>query len=159
MTGDGPMIAWPVIAAPVAADRTGWEALYQGYRLHYRQPPDPRAADTVWAWITADGAPLEGRVARDRDGGVVGLIHFRAVPRPLHGATGGYADDMFVAETARGSGLAGALIEAVKSIGRERGWSDIRWITSDDNYRARGFYDRIGRRTMMLTYEIPLDDD
>ena len=152
MTGQG-----PIIAPPVAADRPGWEALYQGYRRHYGQPPDRPAADTVWAWITGDDAPLEGRVARDRDGEVVGLIHFRAVPRPLHGATGGYVDDMFVAEAARGSGLAEALIEAVKGIGRERGWFDVRWITSDDNYRARGFYDRVGRRTMMLTYEIRLD--
>ncbi len=152
MTGD-----LPDIVAPVAADRTGWQALYQGYRRHYRQPADRRAADTVWDWITNDGSPLEGRVARRADGEVVGLIHFRGVPRPLHGATGGYVDDMFVAEAARGSGLAEALIEAVKGIGRERGWSDLRWITSDDNYRARGFYDRIGRRTMMLTYEIRLD--
>ena len=104
-----------------------------------------------------DDTPLEGRVARDGDGKVVGLIHFRAVPRPLHGATGGYVDDMFVAETARGSGIAEALIDAVVSLGHERGWSDVRWITSDDNYRARGFYDRVGRRTMMLTYEIRLD--
>jgi ribosomal protein S18 acetylase RimI-like enzyme len=147
----------PTVAPPVAADRPGWEVLYQGYRRHYGQPPDRPAADVVWSWITRDDAPLEGRVARGRDGEVVGLIHFRAVPRPLHGAIGGYVDDMFVAETARGSGIAEALIEAVKSIGRERGWSDVRWVTSDDNYRARGFYDRIGRRTMMLTYEIRLD--
>ncbi len=148
--------AAPEISPPVAADRAGWEVLYQGYRRHYRQEPDLGAAETVWGWITADGAPLEGRVARDDDGAVVGLIHFREVPRPLHGETGGYVDDMFVAEAARGTGVAEALIEFVKGIGRERGWTDIRWITSDDNYRARGFYDRIGRRTMMLTYEIRL---
>ena len=138
MTDDVPIIAPP------------------GVGHHYRQPADPRAADAVWAWITRDDEPLEGRVARAGDGEVIGLIHFRAVPRPLHGAIGGYVDDMFVAEIARGTGLAEALIEAVEAIGRERGWSDVRWITSDDNYRARGFYDRIGRRTMMLTYEIRL---
>ena len=149
----------PVVAPPVAANRPGWDALNQGYRRHYRQPADPRAADAVWVWITDDDGPLEGRVARRSDGAVVGLIHFRDVPRPLHGAVGGYVDDMFVAEAARGSGIAEALIEAVTAIGRERGWSDVRWITSDDNYRARGFYDRIGRRTMMLTYEIRLDGD
>ena len=149
----------PIIAPPATPDRPGWEVLYQGYRRHYGQAPDRQAADSVWGWITGHGTPLEGRVARDGAGRVVGLIHFRAVPRPLHGAAGGYVDDMFVAEAARGSGLAEALIEAVMTIGRERGWSDIRWITSDDNYRARGFYDRIGRRTMMLTYEIRLDAD
>ncbi len=64
-------------------------------------------------------------MARAGDGEVIGLIHFRAVPRPLHGAIGGYVDDMFVAEIARGTGIAEALIEAVKGIGRERGWSDV----------------------------------
>jgi hypothetical protein len=32
----------------------------------------------------------------------------------------------------------------------------IRWITADDNYRARAVYDRLGERTKWLTYDIKL---
>lgn len=144
------------VAPPNPADREDWERLYTAYRAHYRQPPDPVAAETVWTWINDPDVAFEGRVARETGGRLVGLIHFREVLRPLQGSTGGYIDDMIVAEDTRGGGVADALVAAVSEAGRSRGWSDIRWITSDDNYRARGFYDRIARRTMMLTYEIKL---
>ncbi len=99
--------------------------------------------------------PFEGRVAH-LSGELVGLIHFRALPRPLNGKRGGYIDDAFVAEHCRGTGVAGALFDAVADVGRDRGWSDIRWITSEDNARGRAFYDRIADLTAMRTYEIKL---
>ena len=144
------------IAPPIEADRAGWEPLYLGYREHYKQPPDARAADAVWSWITDPDGPLHGLIAKTADGRVVGMAHFREVPRPLRGAFGGYLDDIFVAEEARGSGVAEALLDAIATHGRARGWVDVRWLTADDNYRARGFYDRVAQRSMFLTYEIKL---
>jgi GNAT superfamily N-acetyltransferase len=61
---------------------------------------------------------------------------------------------LFVAPEARGSGAAQALIDAVAEAGRSRGWTVLRWITADDNYRARSAYDRIADRTKWITYEI-----
>lgn len=144
------------IGPPAPTDREGWERLYTAYRAHYGQSPDALAAEAVWGWINDPNVAFEARVARKTGGRLVGMIHFREVLRPLRGSTGGYIDDMIVAEDARGGGVADALVDAVSEAGRSRGWSNIRWITSDDNYRARGFYDRIARRTMMLTYEIKL---
>lgn len=144
------------IAVPTDADRPGWETLYVGYRHHYKRGPDPKAADTVWSWITDPDGPVFGRVAKTPDGRVVGMIHFREIPRPFGGVFGGYIDDIFVAEDARGTGVAEALVDTVTELGRARDWSEIRWITSDDNYRARAFYDRIATRSMWLTYEIKL---
>ena len=46
-----------------------------------------------------------------------------------------------------------ALIDALAEEGRRRGWSVIRWITADDNYRARTSYDRMAVRTMWVTYD------
>jgi hypothetical protein len=48
------------------------------------------------------------------------------------------------------------LIEAMTKLGRGRGWTLIRWRTADDNYRARGVYDRLATRTMWITYQIDL---
>jgi ribosomal protein S18 acetylase RimI-like enzyme len=56
----------------------------------------------------------------------------------------------------RGARVADALIEALAGIGRERGWSVIRWITADTNYRGRAVYDRLAARTPWLTYDIKL---
>ena len=32
----------------------------------------------------------------------------------------------------------------------------LRWITADDNYRARSLYDKIAERTKWVTYDIKL---
>ncbi|MEQ9121738.1 MAG: GNAT family N-acetyltransferase [Alphaproteobacteria bacterium] len=68
--------------------------------------------------------------------------------------TGGYMDELFVAESARGSGVAGVMMDALRAIGRERGWRDVRWITSDTNPRSCAFYNRVSARTKFVTYEI-----
>jgi len=36
----------------------------------------------------------------------------------------------------------------------ERGWALVRWITRDNNYRARGLYDRLALRSDWITYEM-----
>ena len=69
-------------------------------------------------------------------------------------ATNGFLDDLFVDPPARGSGAAHALIEAVEAVARARGWLTVRWITADDNYRARGLYDKLATRTMWVTYDL-----
>ena len=52
--------------------------------------------------------------------------------------------------------MADALFERLAAIGRERGWSSLRWLTADDNYRARALYDRRAKRTMWITYQMDL---
>jgi hypothetical protein len=49
--------------------------------------------------------------------------------------------------------VADALIDHLAAMARERGWSVVRWITADDNYRGRGVYDRVAKRTMWITYD------
>jgi hypothetical protein len=51
-------------------------------------------------------------------------------------------------------GVADALIDGVRTIATERGWSVVRWITAENNYRGRGVYDRIAQKTHWVTYDI-----
>jgi GNAT superfamily N-acetyltransferase len=92
----------------------------------------------------------------EHDGKVIGLTHFRPFVSTLRAITNGFLDDLFVDPAARGTGAAQALIDAVSAHGRARGWGTIRWITADDNYRARGVYDRLATRTGWITYDIKL---
>ena len=50
-------------------------------------------------------------------------------------------------------------IRSANSSGKiaRRGWPSLQWLTADDNYRGRTLYDRIGKRTMWITYEMDLD--
>ncbi|HUC66833.1 MAG TPA: GNAT family N-acetyltransferase [Stellaceae bacterium] len=144
------------IAPPRAEDFADWRRLYEGYATFYKMPMNDEIAGTVWRWLLDPAHPLEALVARTGAGRVVGLAHFRPMPRPLTGSTAGFLDDLFVDPALRGSGLADRLLEAMGEVGRKRGWSLIRWLTADNNFRARGVYDRHAQRTMWITYQMDL---
>jgi ribosomal protein S18 acetylase RimI-like enzyme len=137
-------------------DRAKWDELYQGYAAFYKVTQTFEMRDTVWAWLMDQSKEVFGFVAENSERKLIGITHFRTYARPLSASTGGFLDDLFVDPNARGSGAAEALIEAVKAEGQKRGWTVIRWITADDNYRARGLYDRLAERTKWVTYDIKL---
>jgi GNAT superfamily N-acetyltransferase len=146
------------IVRPGAADKAGWRRMYDAYATFYkREMPDP-IAERVWAWITAPGehGPCEGRIARAPDGSVIGLAHFRDMASPLRGTIVGFLDDLYVDPAWRAKKVGRALLDEVASIGRARGWPFYRWLTADDNYRARGLYDQVAKRTMWITYQYDL---
>ena len=144
------------IAPPIATDKPDWRRLYDGYAAFYKVPMTDAIADRVWGWINDPAHNLEALVARTPAGRVVGLAHFRAMPRPLTGSTVGFLDDLFVDPELRGGRVADQLITALAGLARQRGWTLIRWLTADDNYRARGVYDRLAKRTMWITYQMDL---
>ena len=145
-----------MIIRPVAlADKPDWARLYAGYAAFYKVEQTDAMRDTVWGWLMDPTHTTEGLVA-EQDGCVIGLAHYRAFARPLSASTGGFLDDLFVDPAARGSGAAEALLQALATEGRNRGWTVIRWITAEDNYRARGLYDRVADRTKWVTYDIRL---
>lgn len=133
--------------------RADWEALYAGYAAFYKVAQTPEMRAKVWSWIMDPAHETEALVIEDDTGRAVALAHFREYSRPLFASTGGFLDDLFVEPALRGRRLADALIEALAEIGRQRGWSVIRWITADDNYRGRGVYDRLAKRTPWITYD------
>jgi len=143
-----------VTVIPLASEhREAWERLYAGYAAFYRVTQTPEMRARVWGWIMDPAHEVKAFVAVDGDGKPLGLAHYRPFARPLSASTGGFLDDLFVDPEARGQRVADALIEAVAAEGRARGWSVIRWITADDNYRGRGVYDRLATRTMWITYD------
>jgi GNAT superfamily N-acetyltransferase len=144
------------IAPPRPDDYPDWRRLYEGYASFYKMPMDDAIAGRVWQWLLDPQHVLDALIARDDGGRVVGLAHFRAMPRPLTGTTAGFLDDLFVDPRWRGQRVADRLIAAVAAHGRERGWTLIRWLTADDNYRGRGVYDRVAKRTLWITYQMDL---
>lgn len=144
-----------LIRPPVANDRPEWERLYAGYAAFYKVTQTPEMRATVWGWLHDPAHQTRGFVAEDQ-GRLIGLAHFRPFARPLSASTGGFLDDLFVDPPARGSGAADALIAAIADEGRKQGWTVIRWITAEDNYRARALYDRVAEKTKWATYDIKL---
>lgn len=140
------------IRAVAAEDRVAWGALYADYAAFYEVEQTEAMRDRIWSWLMDPAHEVQGLVA-DLDGVLVGLAHVRGFARPLAAATGGFLDDLFVTPEARGLHAGESLIKAIEDVAQAEGWSVIRWITADDNYRARGLYDQLATRTMWVTYD------
>jgi len=136
-------------------DKAGWELLYAGYAKFYGVTQTAQMRQTVWDWLQDDTHEVNGLVA-EREGELIGLAHFRPFYAPLAAQKRGFLDDLYVDPAARGSGAAAALIKGVSDEGRKCGWALIRWITAENNYRARGLYDQVATQTPWVTYDIPL---
>jgi GNAT superfamily N-acetyltransferase len=145
-----------IIRPVLSNDRAAWDMLYQGYAAFYQVPQTEAMRETVWSWLMDDAKDVHGLVAQSDSGMLLGLAHFRSYARPLSASTGGFLDDLFVAPEGRGNGIAEALIDAICDHGRAHGWTVLRWITAEDNYRARAVYDRVAEKTKWATYDIKL---
>lgn len=147
--------AWTVRAAR-PEDRTRWGELYSGYGAFYRVQQSEEQRDLVWSWILDPAHEVSALVA-ERGGVVAGIAHYRPFARPLAAGIGCYLDDLFVDPAVRGFGAADALLNELRRIAAENGWGVVRWITADDNHRARSKYDRYATRTMWITYDMAPD--
>lgn len=134
--------------------RADWERLYAGYAEFYKATQTPEMRATVWSWIHDPAHEVNAVVAEDEAGRAVGLAHYRAFARPLSASTGCFLDDLFVDPSQRGRRVADALLEHLRALAQKNGWSTVRWITADDNYRGRGVYDRLAKRTWWITYDM-----
>ena len=130
-----------------------WRKLYQGYADYYQVALTDKGVAETWSWLMSADHPVSGLVVLDGQK-LIGLAHYRAMPSPLRGAEIGFLDDLFVAPDARGQRVGALILDALKSIARDKGWPVIRWITRDHNYQARTLYDQHAKKTDWNTYEM-----
>ena len=147
-----------MITRPLAEkDYEQWLELYRGYAEHYKVALTEEGIAKTWGWLMDEAHPLTGIVAEEGSN-LAGLAHFRAMPSPLRGAEIGFLDDLFVDPKLRGKRVGAVLLEEVRAIGKKNGWAFIRWITRDDNYRARTLYDRHAQKTDWNMYEMATEE-
>ena len=83
-------------------------------------------------------------IARERGGEAVGFATIYWTWSTTDAARIGVMNDLFVAQRARGTGLAEQLIEACRAECALRGARRLTWQTALDNTRAQAVYDRVG---------------
>jgi ribosomal protein S18 acetylase RimI-like enzyme len=150
------MADWAV-DRPMADDFERWRELYRGYADFYDFPQSDEQAATVWSWIHDPTHEVDAIVVRDATGTATGLAHFRPFARPLRAGLGCFLDDLYVDPAHRGTGAVDALLAELRTIAASNGWDVVRWITADDNYRARTKYDQVAMRTTWITYDMAPD--
>ncbi len=95
--------------------------------------------------------------AMKQEGKIVGIAHYRTIPRPLRGKYIGFLDDLFVGPNFRGKKIGQKLIIALKDIAKSNDWQVIRWITHSSNDVAKKLYDKIAINTEFNLYELKRD--
>ena len=147
------MTQW-LAGPPSPNDFDTWRQLYRGYAQFYEVDQTDEQASTVWTWIHDPQHEVRALVVRQGGEAPVGLAHYRTFARPLRASTGCFLDDLFVAKEHRGSGAVDALLAELRRIAAAEGCDTVRWITADNNYRARAKYDEVATRTTWITYDM-----
>ena len=147
-----------VITVVGEADLEDLLPLLRGYCDFYEVAPSDDALLAVSRALIADrereGVQLIGR---GPDGRAVGFATLYWTWQTLNAARLGVMNDLFVAEEARGTGLAERLIAACRERCAEHGARELAWQTAKDNHRAQTVYDRVGgRRSEWLDYSLPV---
>jgi GNAT superfamily N-acetyltransferase len=107
-------------------------------------PPDADLLALAQALIEDPEREGVQLVARDTDGKAVGFATLYWTWSTSEASRIGVMNDLFVAESARGRGVAEQLIEACRAECAQRGARRLAWQTAPDNLRAQAVYDRIG---------------
>ena len=137
-------------------DKENWARLYNGYADFYKAQINTRVLDTLWEWIHDDNHIVNG-ICFELEGKIVGIAHYRTMPRPIKGQYIGFLDDLFVEPEFRGQKIAQKLISYLKSLSETNNWDGIRWITHSSNENAKKLYDKIANNTGFELYELKGD--
>ncbi len=95
--------------------------------------------------------PVNALVA-ERDGDLIGLVHYIFHRTTTSIAPTCYLQDLFTAGNARGTGAGRALIEAVYERAKAAGSARVYWLTHETNNEAMLLYDRIAERSGFVQY-------
>ena len=134
-------------------DRDQWEKLYRGYADFYKVQMNNQILETVWSWLHDKSHEVSG-IVYEVDEVIVALAHYRRMPRPLKGNDIGFLDDLYVNPEYRGKKIGEKILNELKQISKSKGWNLVRWITHDDNLRAKSLYDRVSEKTNWDVYEL-----
>ena len=134
-------------------DKEQWQELYKGYANFYKVEMNNQILKTVWSWLHDKNHELNG-IVFEIDENIVALAHYRRMPRPLKGKDVGFLDDLFVEPIHRGKKIGEQLLNELKKISKSKKWDLIRWITHNDNLRAKSLYDRVAEKIHWDLYEL-----
>ena len=137
-------------------DKGKWKKLYNAYADFYKVSMNSRILDTLWDWIHDDNHIVNG-ICYELEGNIVGIAHYRTMPRPIKGEYIGFLDDLFVEPEFRGQHIAQKLIGHLKSLSKANNWKGVRWITHSSNENAKKLYDKIANNTGFELYELKGD--
>ncbi len=137
-----------------ARDEARWRVLWEGYCRFYERDLSDTLTAYTWERILDPASPVAAIVAERESEGVIGIANYVIhentwTPTPVC-----YLEDLFVDPERRAAGVGRALIDWLLSEVLRQGWSKLYWNTRENNYRARGLYDKYTPHSGFVRYVI-----
>jgi GNAT superfamily N-acetyltransferase len=137
-----------------AADETAWRRLWSGYCNFYEVVMSDEQTNFTWQRLMNPASSVKGLVAENSEGRVVGLCNYLLHENTWTMSPVCYLEDLFVENTLRGGGVGEALIQEMVDRKKQHGWARLYWMTKENNYRARGLYDKFSRADGFVRYTV-----
>src|ERR1700761_6166244 len=136
-------------------DYESWLALWEGSNDFYgRSGSTALPAEitrTTWSRFFDAEEPMYALVAESK-GALLGLTHFLYHRSTISIAPVCYLQDLFTTESARGRGIATALINEVYRQAQAAKASRVYWHTHETNETAQRVYDKVAERSGFIVY-------
>ncbi|MCD5364481.1 GNAT family N-acetyltransferase [Chromobacterium aquaticum] len=138
-----------------ADDYAGWLPLWRDYNAFYGRVGVSALPEEVdretWRRLLAPAEPVHG-LAAVADGALLGIAHLLYHRSTIQIQDSAYLQDLYVAPTARGGGIARALLLAAAERARGDGAAMLYWRTASDNHTARRLYDQVAELADAVIY-------
>jgi GNAT superfamily N-acetyltransferase len=135
-------------------DRARWGRLWDGYCRFYERKMSSRVTRYTWERIMNPASPVHAIVAERPRDGVIGMANYVIHENTWTLTPVCYLEDLFVDPKKRAVGVGEALIDWLVRETKRRNWSRLYWNTKENNYRARGLYDKYTAHSGFLRYVI-----
>jgi GNAT superfamily N-acetyltransferase len=140
-----------IIRSVAHGDFAQWEPLWEGYNRFYGRRLPTEITQMTWSRFFDAYEPVHAVVA-EKDGQLLGLVHYLFHRSTIMIGPSCYLQDLFTAESARGQGIARALIESVYDRAKAAGSQRVYWQTHETNLTAMKLYDKVAERSGFIVY-------
>lgn len=135
-------------------DEQRWRELWAGYNRFYERELPENVTARTWRNIMDAAAPVHAIVAGNEHGAIVGIANYLIHESTSTPSAVCYLQDLFVDPEVRGSGAGRLMIDWLVAEMTAQGWSRLYWHTKENNYRARGLYDKYTPHSGFIRYAI-----
>jgi GNAT superfamily N-acetyltransferase len=139
------------IRSAVPADFAQWLPLWECYNTFYERTVPAEVTRMTWSRFFDAYEPMHAVVA-ERDGKLLGLVHYLFHRNTAMLGPTCYLQDLFTVATTRGQGIGRALIEAVYERAQAAGSPRVYWMTQESNATARKLYDQVAEYSGFIQY-------
>ncbi|MEO5693144.1 MAG: GNAT family N-acetyltransferase [Usitatibacter sp.] len=136
------------------SDEPRWRELWDAYTRFYEREPNEELTRHLWKRLFDPASPVHCVVAEVGGQGVAGIAHYIIHENTSTATPVCYLQDLFVDPEVRASGVGAKMIDWLLAEAKSKGWSRVYWNTRENNYRARGLYDKYTPHSGFLRYVV-----